>query len=94
MPPLISLVPPLTLGETILERLHENTTQGDVTFVFDEPEDPLPFEPGLFTEDGLEKVVNSGSQRRHQGSCLRSHKLILSQRPYFKTMFEGEVFTI
>ncbi|KAF9332173.1 hypothetical protein BG006_004961 [Podila minutissima] len=72
------------LGDTILEKLYFDTSYGDVSFVFDSDTNPLSARKAP-----KKKGRKNPTQGRQKEMVLHAHKLVLSQWPYFKAMFEG-----
>ncbi|KAG0028181.1 hypothetical protein BGZ81_004962 [Podila clonocystis] len=91
VPPLVTAPPPPTLGETILENLYRDTTYGDVSFLFNNDINPpsTPVVASGSKKNGGKKGVKKSPRTQHQVITLKAHKLVLSQWPYFKAMFEG-----
>ncbi|KAG0028182.1 hypothetical protein BGZ81_004963 [Podila clonocystis] len=76
--------PQPTLADTILENLYCDTTYGDVSFMFDSATNPLSARKAPKKKGG--KKPTKAQQKK---MVLHAHKLVLSQWPYFKAMFEG-----
>lgn len=87
VPPLTATLPLPTLGETILEKLYKDTTYGDVSFIFNNDKNP-PSTPAA-SSGSKKKGGKRSAKTQHQVISLKAHKLVLSQWPYFKAMFEG-----
>ncbi|KAF9370663.1 hypothetical protein CPB97_002566 [Podila verticillata] len=85
--PALTATLPRTLGETILEKLSNDTTYGDVSFTFNNDTNSPS---ALAVASGSRKKGRKKSAKtQHQAVSLKAHKLVLSQWPYFKAMFEG-----
>ncbi|KAG0337763.1 hypothetical protein BG000_004990 [Podila horticola] len=77
-------VPQPTLSDTILEKLYCDTTYSDVLFIFDSAMNS-PSAKKAPKKKGRKKTAKPEKKE----AVLSAHKLVLTQWPYFKAMFEG-----
>ncbi|KAG0337764.1 hypothetical protein BG000_004991 [Podila horticola] len=87
VPPLVATPLLPTLGENILESMYSDTTYADVYFLFNNDSNP-PSTPAIVS-GSKKKGGKKLAKTQHQVVTLKAHKLVLSQWPYFKAMFEG-----
>ncbi|KAF9301601.1 hypothetical protein BGZ74_006512 [Mortierella antarctica] len=87
-----------SIGDSLLERLYNDTTNQDVLFVFSNVVEGAENATTGENFDDEKPDTTSGGQAPPltvdtasvgTESTLGAHRLVLSQWPYFKTMFEG-----